>query len=390
MTPTYEALLAAARAEIPEIPAPELQAALAGGSPPVVLDVREQDEVEAGAIAGAVCIPRGVLEMRLPARVPDRGTRIVAYCAGGTRSALAGLALRQLGYGDVLSLAGGFAAWKAAGLPFTVPPASPGVAGGSRYSRHLRIPEVGEAGQARLRAARILLVGAGGLGSPAGLYLAAAGVGTLDIVDADRVDLSNLQRQVLHRTRDVGLPKVRSARENLFDLNPEVRVNALEVRLGADNVDALVAGHDVVVDGSDNFETRYRVSDACVALGIPNVYASVHRFDGQATVFWPGRGPCYRCLFPEPPPAHLAPSCEEAGVLGVLPGLMGIIQATEALKIVLGIGEPLVGRLLVHDALDAVPRIWRIERRPDCPACGDHPDPSRRAATFTPGPSCER
>mgnify|MGYP006286293001 CR=1 FL=1 len=350
-----------------------------------LLDVREQDELAQGRIAGGIHVPHGQLEMRVNQVLPDKMRPVLVYCAAGFRSLLACDVLSSKGYGSVASLEGGFTAWKAAGLPVVEPP--PGSAG-TRYSRHLRLPEVGEAGQQRLAASRVLLVGAGGLGSPAALYLTAAGVGHISVVDGDRVDLTNLQRQVVHKTRNVGLPKVHSAREALLDLNPEVTVEPHFARLTRHNAEALVGGHDVVVDGCDSFATRYLVNDVCVKLGIPNVYASVFRFDGQASVFLPGQGPCYRCLYPQAPPSAMAPSCDEAGVLGVLPGLLGVVQATEAIKLLLGLGRPLSGRLLCYDALEATFREFRVERDPKCPACGAEADPDRLIAASEDSPVC--
>lgn len=334
-----------------------------------MVDVREQDEIEQGAVPGAVHIPRGYLEMRIEAAVPDHDAPIVVYCAGGTRSLFGAETLQHLGYTNVHSLAGGFNAWKTAGLPWQVPQTlTPDQR--RRYSRHLILPEVGEAGQRKLLDARVLIVGAGGLGSPAALYLAAAGVGTLGIVDDDVVDDSNLQRQVVHSTERLGMSKAESARAAITALNPDVRVTTHEMRLRKENVLDILADYDVILDGTDNFATRYLINDACVLLRKPNVHGSIFRFEGQATVFSVGDGPCYRCLFPLPPPPELAPSCAEAGVLGLLPGMIGMIQATEAAKLVLGIGEPLVGRLLTYDALAMEFRELRLARDPSCPMCG--------------------
>ena len=315
-------------------------------------------------------VPRGYLELRIENVAPDRSRPIVLYCAGGARSALAARSLEELGYENVNSLAGGFGAWKNAGLPYVVPRVLTDDQR-LRYSRHLLIPEVGEAGQLKLLDARVLLIGAGGLGSPAGLYLAAAGVGTLGIVDTDTVDASNLQRQILHNTERIGRLKTESARETITALNPDVHVVEHRLRLSAENVLDVIADYDVIVDGADNFPTRYVLNDASVILGKPVVHGSIFRFEGQTTVFAPGQGPCYRCLFPEPPPAEMAPSCAEAGVLGVLPGIVGSLQAVEALKLILGIGEPLIGRLLLYDALETSFRELRLRRDPACPACGE-------------------
>jgi molybdopterin/thiamine biosynthesis adenylyltransferase/rhodanese-related sulfurtransferase len=335
----------------------------------VLVDVREQDEVDQGIIPGAIHIPRGFLEMRIEDAVRDHSTPLVVYCAGGVRSLFAAESLQQLGYTDVTSMAGGFNGWKSAGLLWRLPQAlTPDQR--RRYSRHLLIPEVGEEGQRKLLDAKVLLVGAGGLGSPAALYLAAAGVGTLGIIDADVVDDSNLQRQILHTTDRVGVPKVESARVAIEGINPDVKVIQHEVRLDQSNVLDIFAGYDIILDGTDNFATRYLINDACVLLGKPNAHGSIFRFEGQATTFMPGEGPCYRCLFPTPPPPELAPSCAEAGVLGLLPGTIGVIQATEVAKLILGIGEPLVGRLLTYDALAMEFRELRLSRDPACPMCG--------------------
>jgi len=363
-------LLKDARSQVPELTAVELSKL---PQKPVLIDVREKDETDAGILPGARMVPRGFLELRIEEAVPDHGADVVLYCAGGTRSLLAARSLREMGYSRVRSLAGGFGAWKAAGLPVDVPVRLTD-AQRSRYSRHLLIPEVGEAGQAKLLKAKVLLIGAGGLGSPAALYLSAAGVGRLGIVDDDVVDESNLQRQILHSTDRVGMAKTESAKKTIKNLNPDVVVDEHRLRLNRDNAMELFARYDIVLDGSDNFGTRYLVNDTCVLLSKPNVHGSIFRFDGQATTFIPGNGnPCYRCLFPEPPPPELAPSCQEAGVLGVLPGIIGMIQAVETVKMILGAGEPLVGRLLLYDALEQRFREVKYARDPACPAYGDHP-----------------
>jgi sulfur-carrier protein adenylyltransferase/sulfurtransferase len=336
------------------------------------LDVREADEWSQGHVPDALFIPRGYLELRIEEKVPDRDQEIVVYCAGGTRSALATRSLQDLGYRNVASMAGGFGRWKESGLPFTVP-RTLSATQRERYSRHLKVPEIGEAGQAKLLDSKVLLVGAGGLGSPAGLYLAAAGVGTIGIVDDDVVDRSNLQRQVLHTDASVGRPKTESAAATLTALNPDVRVVRHDVRLTAANAREILAPYDVIVDGCDNFATKYLVNDGAVLLGKTVVYGSIFRFDGQASVFAPGSGPCYRCLYPEPTPAEMAPSCDEAGVLGVLPGVVGLIQATEAVKVLLGRGEPLIGRLLAYDALGMTFSTFKVRRDPKCAVCGDAP-----------------
>jgi len=367
---TKSELLKDARSQVPELTASELSKL---PQKPLLVDVREKDETDAGVLPGAKLIPRGFLELRVEEAIPDHAADVVLYCAGGTRSLLAARSLREMGYTRVRSLAGGFGAWKAAGLPVDVP-ARLTDAQRARYSRHLLIPEVGEAGQARLLKAKVLLIGAGGLGSPAALYLAAAGVGRLGIIDDDVVDESNLQRQILHANDRVGMPKTESAKKTIRGLNSDVTVDEHRLRLNRDNALELFGKYDLILDGSDNFGTRYLVNDACVLLGKPNVHGSIFRFEGQATTFVPGNGnPCYRCLFPEPPPPELAPSCQEAGVLGVLPGMIGIIQAVETVKLILGRGEPLVGRLLLYDALEQRFREVKYARDPNCPACGDHP-----------------
>jgi molybdopterin/thiamine biosynthesis adenylyltransferase/rhodanese-related sulfurtransferase len=369
---TYRDLLERTRHEIVEVDALTAEALIAGGARPI--DVREADEVEQGAIPGALHIPRGFLEARIEDAVRDRDQPLVLYCAGGVRSAFAAKTLEELGYRNVVSLAGGFGAWKGAGLPWSIPPKW-SAEQRRRYSRHFLLPEVGEAGQRKLLNARVLLIGAGGLGSPAALYLAAAGIGTLGIVDDDVVDDSNLQRQIIHAVDRIGASKVESARHTIQALNPDVDVISYETRLTKDNALDLFAGYDIILDGADNFPTRYLINDACVLLGKPNVHGGVARFDGQVTVFSAGDGPCYRCLFRDPPPPGLALNCAEAGVLGVLPGVIGLLQATEVLKMILGIGEPLIGRLLTYDALDASFRVLRIRRDPTCPMCGsDRPD----------------
>jgi adenylyltransferase/sulfurtransferase len=365
--PTYQEILDQKRATVREVDVFESDLLRERGA--ILVDIREQDEVDQGMIPGAIHIPRGFLEMRIEESVRDRDVPVVVYCAGGVRSLFGAESLSQLGYRDVASMAGGFSGWKAAGFPWRVPQSlTPEQR--RRYSRHLLIPEVGEEGQRKLLDAKVLLVGAGGLGSPAALYLAAAGVGTLGVVDADIVDDSNLQRQVLHSTDRLGLPKVESARLAIEALNPDVNVIKHETRLDQSNVLEIFSDYDVILDGTDNFATRYLINDACVLLGKPNAHGSIFRFEGQATTFVPGIGPCYRCLFPTPPPPELAPSCAEAGVLGLLPGTVGLIQATEVAKLILGIGQPLIGRLLTYDALEMEFRELRLSRDPACPMCG--------------------
>jgi len=365
--PTFRQLLEQARAIVPEVAPESLAARLRAEDGPVLVDVREPDETAEGHLPGALLIPRGNLELGIE-RVVAHDREIVVYCGSGVRSVLAGRTLLELGYAKVFSLAGGFGRWSDLGLP-RVRPAQLRSDQKARYRRHLSLPEVGEAGQARLASARVLILGAGGLGCPAALYLAAAGVGTLGIVDSDVVEVSNLQRQVLHRSSDAGRPKTDSARDALTALNPEVKVLTFHERLSAANVLGIVRDFQVVVDGGDNFPTRYLLNDACVREGIPLVHGSVYRFEGQATTLLPGVGPCYRCLYPAPPPPELAPSCAEAGVLGVLPGLIGVVQANEVLKLLLGIGTPLVGRLLTFDALGTRFSELSLRRDPACPTC---------------------
>ncbi|MBA2678383.1 MAG: molybdopterin-synthase adenylyltransferase MoeB [Ktedonobacteraceae bacterium] len=339
-----------------------------------LVDVRERHEWNEGYIPGAVHVPRGHLESKIEEVVPDKSKKVVLYCAGGTRSLMAGNTLKQMGYDDVVSMAGGFGQWKGSGLRF-VQPQTLTEAQTRRYSRHLLVPEVGEDGQVKLLSSKVLLIGAGGLGSPAALYLAAAGVGTLGIIDADVVDDSNLQRQIIHTTARIGEYKAESARTAIAALNPDVKVKTYIERLDETNVQQLVEEYDVIVDGTDNFPTRYLLNDAAVVANKPVVHGSVFRFEGQITVLKPYDGPCYRCLYPEPPPPALAPSCAEAGVLGVLPGIIGLLQATETIKLLLGIGEPLVGRLSTYDALAGEFNELRLFRDPNCPACGEHAHP---------------
>ncbi len=343
------------------------------GNGVVLVDVRESEEWDRGHIPGAVHVPRGYLESRIDAAVADRDARVVLYCASGQRSALAAHTLSELlGYTNVASMTGGITLWKDRGYKVDVPKVL-STEQKERYGRHLLLPEVGPEGQAKLLDAKVLLLGAGGLGSPTALYLAAAGVGTLGIVDDDEVDLSNLQRQVIHTTRTVGTPKVDSAEAAIAALNPDVDVVKYPVRLDASNIMEIIDGYDVIVDGVDNFPTRYLLNDATVRLGIPVVSASILGFDGQLSIFAPHDGPCYRCLYPVPPPAELAPSCGANGVLGVLPGTMGLLQATEVVKLVTGIGEPLIGRLLLYEALGATFTELKVRRDPECPICSRDP-----------------
>ena len=340
----------------------------------VVVDVREKHEWNEGHIPGALHVPRGFLELQIEEAVPDTSKTVVLYCAGGVRSLIAGTTLQQMGYKDVISMSGGFGQWKANGYSF-VQPRILSEAQAKRYSRHLLVPEVGERGQFKLLDSRVLLIGAGGLGSPAAYYLAAAGVGTIGIIDADVVEESNLQRQILHNTKRVGQYKAESARETIEALNPDVKVITYIERLDETNVARIIADYDVIIDGTDNFPTRYLLNDAAIMANKPVVHGSVFRFEGQLTIFKPNEGPCYRCLYPEPPPLALAPSCAEAGVLGVLPGIIGLLQATETVKLLLGIGEPLVGRMMTYDALAGEFNELRLYRDPACPACGEHAHP---------------
>ncbi len=361
-------LVSKAKKEIKEITTDESQNYL--NSAPF-LDVREPDENSQGAIPGAIHIPRGYLELQVEGRIMDKSVPIVVYCAGGVRSALAVKTLKDLGYENAMSMIGGFNKWKDEGKLWSAPK-SLTTEQRNRYQRHILLPEVGEQGQLKLLDSKVLLLGAGGLGSPAALYLAAAGVGTLGIIDMDVVDDSNLQRQILHNIERVGERKVDSAKKTLTLLNPDVNVVTYDVRLGADNVLDIFDGYDLILDGTDNFPTRYLVNDASLIKEIPVVHGSIFRFEGQVTVFQPWTGPCYRCLVPEPPPAELAPSCSEAGVLGVLCGIIGSLEASEAIKILLGIGDPLVGRLLSYDALEQQFRTFKVRRDPNCPTCGDN------------------
>jgi molybdopterin/thiamine biosynthesis adenylyltransferase/rhodanese-related sulfurtransferase len=361
-------MLAEAKAAVREIDPAQAEQELSADKA-VVLDVREPDEYEQGALPGAVHIPRGTLETSVEGRIPDKSSHLVVYCAGGTRSAFAAKTLQELGYTDVASVIGGFNRWKDEGREWSAP-RSLSSEQRNRYQRHLLLPEVGEAGQLKLLDSKVLLLGAGGLGSPAALYLAAAGVGTIGIIDMDVVDASNLQRQILHNTDRIGDRKVDSAKKTLTLMNPDVNVVTYDVRLGADNVLDIIDGYDVIVDGTDNFPTRYLVNDASLVKRIPVVHGSIFRFEGQVTVFNPYMGPCYRCMIPEPPPAELAPSCSEAGVLGVLCGIIGSLQAVEAVKILLVLGETLQGRLMAYDALEQSFRTFKVHRDPSCPTCG--------------------
>lgn len=357
----FRELLNTAKSQIREVTTAEAEQLRAQGW--TLLDVREADEFEQGAVPGSVFIPRGHLEGQVENRIPDKSTRVVVMCAGGVRSAFAARTLGELGYGEVASMLGGFNQWKDEGREWRTPQVlTPEQR--NRYQRHLLVPEVGEEGQQQLLNSKVLLLGAGGLGSPAALYLAAAGVGTLGIVDMDVVDSSNLQRQILHNVDRIGERKVDSAKKTLTLLNPDVNVVTYDRRLDASNIEEIIAGYDVIVDGADNFPVRYMLNDASVKAGIPVVHGSIFRFEGQCTVFHPRQGPTYRDMLPEPPPPELAPSCAEAGVLGALPGIIGTIQAVETLKLLLGVGDPLVGRYLTFDALDMEFREFKIRVDP--------------------------
>jgi molybdopterin/thiamine biosynthesis adenylyltransferase/rhodanese-related sulfurtransferase len=384
MPRTYADLLREARASIREVSPQEVSALPAGGA--TIVDVREASEWEQGHLPDAVHISKSYVEQQIEGAVSDRDAPVVLYCAGGVRSLFAAQSLEQLGYTNVASMSGGFQAWKSAGLPWEAPVIL-SAEQKQRYSRHLLIPEVGSAGQARLLGSKALLIGAGGLGSPAALYLAAAGVGTIGIVDFDVVDLSNLQRQILHTNDRIGERKVESARKTIEALNPDVKVVPHEEMLVAENVDRIINGYDVIVDGTDTFETRYLLNDAAVAKNIPVIHASVFRFEGQLTTFIPYEGPCYRCLYPTPPPPELAPGCSVAGVLGVVPGIMGMLQANEALKVLLGLGDTLAGRLLLFDALDTTFTELKLRRDPACPVCSTEAVAARAEGRPLPIPS---
>ncbi|MFT4569161.1 MAG: molybdopterin/thiamine biosynthesis adenylyltransferase/rhodanese-related sulfurtransferase [Hyphomicrobiaceae bacterium] len=372
MSKTFKEIVDEARSLVPEVTCDDVRGRAASANPPVLLDVREKDEFREGHLPDSLSLPRGFLEIQIEGKIPDKSQPIVAYCQSGTRSLLAGRILKEMGYESVTSMAGGFGAWKNGGFDwsqerqFTQDQLT-------RYSRHFLLDEVGEAGQAKLLDARVLCLGAGGLGSPVAYYLAAAGVGTIGIVDNDTVDLSNLQRQILHTNDRVGMYKTESAKLTLNALNPDINVIEHRERLDSGNIMRIIDDYDIIVDGCDNFPTRYLVNDACVMKNKTNVHGSIFQFEGQVTVFEPHVGPCYRCLFPEPPPPGMAPSCAEAGVLGVLPGLVGCMQALETMKVILGKGRPLVGRLAHVETLGMEVRILNLRRDPKCPMCGDNP-----------------
>src|SRR3972149_6829654 len=372
MAKTFKQLMDEARNEIKEISAQEADELLKKNGKYLLPDVREKDEYREGHLEGALSLPRDFLEIKIESAVPDKSTPILAYCAGGVRSLLAANALKEMGYQNVISMSGGYTAWKTAGYKWVQDHQfSPEQV--TRYSRHFLLPEVGEEGQAKLLQAKVLMVGAGGLGSPSAYYLAAAGVGTLGVIDNDVVDISNLQRQILHANDRVGMPKVESAKKTLESLNPDVKVIPYQAKLTPENIMEILKAYDLGADGCDNFPTRYLVNDACVLSGKPNVHGSIFQFEGQATVFYPGQGPCYRCLYPEPPPPDMAPSCQEAGVLGVLPGLIGVIQAVETIKLSLGKGDALVGRLLCFNTLTMEINTLKLKADASCPMCGEKP-----------------
>ncbi len=367
--PTFRELLSSTKKQIREVPIDDVKRLIDQRAPFKLIDVRESDEYAGGRLPGAISVPRGYLELRIEEKAA-RDEPLILYCAGGTRSALAAKTLQEMGYQNVASMIGGFNRWSDAAYPVDKPFVL-SAEQKERYRRHLIIPEVGEEGQAKLLKSKVLLMGAGGLGSPAALYLAAAGVGTIGIIDMDVVDLSNLQRQILHTLDRAGQPKTESARVAIEALNPDVKVVPFQERLTSQNVRQILEGFDLVIDGGDNFPTRYLLNDACVVLGKPNIHGSIYRFEGQVTTFVPKQGPCYRCLYPAPPPPEFAPSCAEAGVLGILPGIVGSLQANEALKLILGVGEPLIGRLLTFDALTTHFSELKLRRDPQCPVCAD-------------------
>jgi len=372
MAQTYKELMDEARQVVPEVTIEDVKAQMGNGAKPTLLDVREREEYREGHLDGAVPLPRGFLEMRIEETVADKSTPIIAYCAGGVRSLIAARTLKEMGYGHVTSMSGGYTAWKNAGYrwvadrQFTQEQIT-------RYARHFTLPEVGEQGQAKLLDGKVLCVGAGGLGSPVALYLAAAGVGTIGIVDHDTVDMSNLQRQILHTNDRVGMPKVESAQITLNALNPDVNVVQFNERLSSENVMRIIKDFDIVVNGCDNFPTRYLINDACIMAKKILVDGSIFQFEGQVTVVDPNDGPCYRCLFPEPPPPGAAPSCAEAGVLGVLPGIVGCMQALEVIKMILGAGMPLIGRMMHFDTLSSEIRVLKLRKDPNCLVCSENP-----------------
>jgi adenylyltransferase/sulfurtransferase len=372
MAKTYKELMDEARETIPELTIDEVKDRIERGEDWAVLDVREREEYREGHLEGAIPLPRGFLEMRVEETLPDKTRPIIAYCAGGVRSLIAARTMQEMGYENVSSMSGGYTAWKNAGYEW-VADRQFSQEQITRYARHFTLPDVGEQGQAKLLDAKVLCVGAGGLGSPVAYYLAAAGVGTIGIADHDTVDMSNLQRQILHTNDRVGMPKVESAQLTLQALNPDVNVIPIQERLSSENVMRIIKDYDVIINGCDNFPTRYLINDACVMAKKVLVDGSIFQFEGQATVFSPDEGPCYRCLFPEPPPPGMAPSCAEAGVLGVLPGLVGCVQALEAIKVILGAGTPLIGRMIHFDTLSTEIRVLKLRRDPNCLVCSEDP-----------------
>lgn len=372
MAKTYKELMDEARQIVPEVTIDEVKDRLEQGEQWTLLDVREREEYREGHLESAIPIPRGFLEMRIEETVPDKSAPIIAYCAGGVRSLIAARTMKEMGYENVSSMSGGYTSWKNAGHKW-VADRQFSQDQITRYSRHFTLPDVGEQGQAKLMDAKVLCIGAGGLGSPVAFYLAAAGVGTIGIIDHDTVDMSNLQRQILHTNDRVGMPKVESAKMTLNALNPDVNVIPINERLSSENVMRIIKDYDVVINGCDNFPTRYLINDACVMAKKTLVDGSIFQFEGQATVFSPDEGPCYRCLFPEPPPPGMAPSCAEAGVLGVLPGLVGCVQALEAMKVILGAGTPLIGRMMHFDTLSTEIRVLKLRKDPNCLVCSENP-----------------
>ncbi|MCH6566885.1 MAG: molybdopterin-synthase adenylyltransferase MoeB [Nitrospinae bacterium] len=369
---SFPQLIQQIKGEIKEITPEEVQERLKAGEPWALLDVREQSEWEEGHLPEAHFIPRGFLEIRTESTLPEKDKPLVVYCAGGVRSAMAAKTLQDMGYTNVVSMSGGFTRWRELDYSFTTPRTLTDTEM-ERYSRQIRIPEVGIKGQIKLLDSKVLLIGAGGLGCPSAIYLAAAGVGTIGIVDNDVVDLSNLQRQILHHTSSLGTPKTESAKAALHAINPSIEVNTYQEKLSSANVMEIIEPYDIIVDGSDNFPTRYLINDACVWTGKPNVHGSVFRFEGQVTLFNPYQGPCYRCLYPNPTPPDLAPSCADAGVLGVLPGVVGLLQAVETIKFIIGEGDSLAGRLITYDALTTSFREFKLRRDLGCPVCGENP-----------------
>ncbi len=369
---SFPQLIQQIKGAIKEITPEEVQERLKAGEPWALLDVREQSEWEEGHLPEAHFIPRGFLEIRTESTLPEKDKPLVVYCAGGVRSAMAAKTLQDMGYTNVVSMSGGFTRWRELDYSFTKPRTLTDMEM-ERYSRQIRIPEVGIKGQTKLLDSKVLLIGAGGLGCPSAIYLAAAGVGTIGIVDNDVVDLSNLQRQILHHTSSLGTPKTESAKAALHDINPSIEVNTYQEKLSSANVMEIIEPYDIIVDGSDNFPTRYLINDACVWTGKPNVHGSVFRFEGQVTLFNPYQGPCYRCLYPNPTPPDLAPSCADAGVLGVLPGVVGLLQAVETIKFIIGEGDSLAGRLITYDALTTSFREFKLRRDLGCPVCGENP-----------------